>query len=174
MNGKVAVDKKAEEYEAIYEHFDRLLTSGESYIDAAPFELVADAFLVGRRQDVAEFLDKPQELSEHFFHCPPPGRAKCGDPIDIGSGNHFEKVTDYATAGQNKLAFTRYYNHQQWGWTNTYTRLLSYYQRHRGRRAAAGRQGYLFLCERRRLERAIQPRPQADPLRHDVDAGRLG
>ena len=37
MNGKVAVDKKAEEYEAIYEHFDRLLTSGESYIDAAPF-----------------------------------------------------------------------------------------------------------------------------------------
>ena len=54
IDGKVAVNKKAEEYEAIYEHFDRLLTSGESYVDAAPFELVADAFLVGRRHDVAE------------------------------------------------------------------------------------------------------------------------
>jgi D-galactose 1-dehydrogenase len=57
VNGKVAVDKKAEEYEAIYEHFDRLLTSGESYVDVAPFALVADAFMIGRRQEVAEFLD---------------------------------------------------------------------------------------------------------------------
>lgn len=57
VNGKVAVDRKAEEYEAIYEHFDRLLQSGTSYVDAAPFELVADAFLVGRRQLVAEFKE---------------------------------------------------------------------------------------------------------------------
>jgi D-galactose 1-dehydrogenase len=52
VNGKVAVDKKAEEYEAIYAHFDRLLIAGESYIDAAPFELVADAFMVGKRKEV--------------------------------------------------------------------------------------------------------------------------
>ena len=50
VNGKVAVDKKAEEYEAIYAHFDRLLIAGESYIDAAPFELVADAFMVGTEE----------------------------------------------------------------------------------------------------------------------------
>lgn len=39
-----------------------------------------------------------------------PGRVACGDPIDIGSGNLFEQVTDYETDGQNKLAFIRSYN----------------------------------------------------------------
>ena len=57
VNGKVAVDKKAEEYEAIYEHFDRLLIAGESYVDAAPFELVADAFMVGKRKEVEAFKE---------------------------------------------------------------------------------------------------------------------
>ena len=33
-----------------------------------------------------------------------------GDPIDIASGNVFYQTTDYTTAGQNPLAFTRYYN----------------------------------------------------------------
>ena len=55
VNSKVAVEEKAEEYEAIYEHFDRLLTSGESYVDAAPFELVADAFMIGKRKEVKPF-----------------------------------------------------------------------------------------------------------------------
>ena len=57
IDGKTIVDEKPEEYEAIYEHFDRLLRSGESYIDAAPFELVADAFMVGRRREVEEFKE---------------------------------------------------------------------------------------------------------------------
>jgi D-galactose 1-dehydrogenase len=55
VGGRTVVDKKAEEYEAIYEHFDRLLQSGESHIDAAPFELIADAFMVGRRREVESF-----------------------------------------------------------------------------------------------------------------------
>jgi hypothetical protein len=38
------------------------------------------------------------------------GGCCAGDPIDIGSGNLFEEAQDYATAGQNPLAFTRYYN----------------------------------------------------------------
>jgi RHS repeat-associated protein len=42
--------------------------------------------------------------------CPMPGAVACGNPIDIGSGNKFEQVTDYTTAGQNPLAFIRYYN----------------------------------------------------------------
>jgi RHS repeat-associated protein len=42
--------------------------------------------------------------------CPNKGTPHCGDPIDIGSGNVFEQVTDYETAGQNKLSFIRYYN----------------------------------------------------------------
>ncbi len=33
-----------------------------------------------------------------------------GDPIDIASGNVVYSVTDYKTAGQNPLDFTRYYN----------------------------------------------------------------
>ena len=33
-----------------------------------------------------------------------------GDPIDLGSGNIYEQVTDYETAGQNTLSLIRYYN----------------------------------------------------------------
>jgi Domain of unknown function (DUF6531) len=42
--------------------------------------------------------------------CPCSSLAQVGDPIDVGSGNVFEQVSDYETAGQNKLSFTRYYN----------------------------------------------------------------
>jgi YD repeat-containing protein len=42
--------------------------------------------------------------------CGKPGAAPCGEPIDLGSGNMFYQVEDYATAGQNPLSFTRYYN----------------------------------------------------------------
>jgi YD repeat-containing protein len=42
--------------------------------------------------------------------CHPPGQKSCGHPINIGTGNVFEEVTDYQTAGPNKLSFTRYYN----------------------------------------------------------------
>ena len=38
------------------------------------------------------------------------GNIACGDPISPGIGNVHESMTDYATAGQNQLAFTRYYN----------------------------------------------------------------
>jgi RHS repeat-associated protein len=33
-----------------------------------------------------------------------------GDPINLSSGDVFEQVTDYETAGQNKLSYIRYYN----------------------------------------------------------------
>jgi len=39
-----------------------------------------------------------------------PGKRVAGDPIDIGSGNVSYETTDYTTAGQNPLKFTRYYN----------------------------------------------------------------
>jgi RHS repeat-associated protein len=39
-----------------------------------------------------------------------PGACPCGEPINAGTGNLFEQVTDYQSAGANKLAFTRYYN----------------------------------------------------------------
>jgi hypothetical protein len=38
------------------------------------------------------------------------GKGGAGDPIDVASGNVSYTFTDYRTAGQNPLAFTRYYN----------------------------------------------------------------
>ncbi len=43
------------EYEGLYEHFAELLASRESYMDSAPFQLVADAFLIGSRRVVSPF-----------------------------------------------------------------------------------------------------------------------
>ena len=42
--------------------------------------------------------------------CHVPGAAFCGNPINVATGNKFEAISDYQTAGQNKLSFTRYYN----------------------------------------------------------------
>jgi Domain of unknown function (DUF6531) len=38
------------------------------------------------------------------------GKVSCGEPFDVGSGNMFLSAPDYATVGQNPLAFTRYFN----------------------------------------------------------------
>jgi RHS repeat-associated protein len=38
------------------------------------------------------------------------GASAAGEPIDIASGNMAYQFTDYTTAGQNPLAFMRYYN----------------------------------------------------------------
>jgi D-galactose 1-dehydrogenase len=55
VNGEAILDEKPREYEAIYEHFGRLLEAGASHVDAEPLQLVADAFLVGSRSEVARF-----------------------------------------------------------------------------------------------------------------------
>jgi D-galactose 1-dehydrogenase len=57
VGGIVTVDNKPQEYEAIYEHFAELLADGRSHVDAAPFQLVADAFLVGKRVEVDAFAE---------------------------------------------------------------------------------------------------------------------
>ena len=54
--------------------------------------------------------------------CDQPGHVSCGNPIDIGSGNKYEQVLDYETAGQNKLGLIRYYNSA--GTPNTYATSL--------------------------------------------------
>jgi D-galactose 1-dehydrogenase len=55
VDGETIVDEKPTEYAAIYDHFSRLLGAGTSHVDPAPFRLVADAFLVGRRREVQAF-----------------------------------------------------------------------------------------------------------------------
>ena len=55
IDGKLIVEEKSAEYEKIYERFDGLLSRGESVVEVEPFELVADAFMMGRRLVVEAF-----------------------------------------------------------------------------------------------------------------------
>ena len=55
IDGVVAIDGPRAEYPAIYAHFDTLLRDRTPYIDAAPLQMVADAFLTGRRIEVEAF-----------------------------------------------------------------------------------------------------------------------
>lgn len=45
------------EYPALYAHFAELIATGRSDVDPTPLELVADAFLLGRRESAAAFVD---------------------------------------------------------------------------------------------------------------------
>jgi hypothetical protein len=45
------------EYPALYAHFAALVHEGRSDVDIAPLQLVADAFLCGRRTEVAAFIE---------------------------------------------------------------------------------------------------------------------
>lgn len=57
--GKAAIAEEAAlngEYERIYDHFATLLSSGESYVDGAPLQLVSDCFMLGRRIETEEFV----------------------------------------------------------------------------------------------------------------------
>lgn len=55
VDGTLAVDEPAAEYEGIYRRFADLLDRRESLVDTAPFGLVADAFMVGRRLTTEPF-----------------------------------------------------------------------------------------------------------------------
>jgi D-galactose 1-dehydrogenase len=54
---KQLVDASDAEYAGLYRRFRELTTTGESDVDLAPLQLVADAFLLGRRRTVAPFED---------------------------------------------------------------------------------------------------------------------
>ena len=51
------VDAAKAEYPALYRRFHELAASGDSDVDLAPLQLVADAFLLGRRRTVEPFED---------------------------------------------------------------------------------------------------------------------
>ncbi len=55
--GTLVCDHPMAEYHGIYQRFSELLGTGESLVDATPFGLVADAFLVGKRILTDPFLD---------------------------------------------------------------------------------------------------------------------
>jgi D-galactose 1-dehydrogenase len=56
VDGALVLEAPMAEYEGIYRHFAELLDNGRSAMDAAPFQLVADAFLVGRRTTTEPFV----------------------------------------------------------------------------------------------------------------------
>ncbi len=55
VDGALAREAPMAEYEGLYAHFAALLDAGWSAMDAAPFQLVADAFLVGSRSATDAF-----------------------------------------------------------------------------------------------------------------------
>ncbi len=55
VNGQSKTEAKLEEYERIYERFAALLDAGESDMNPAPLQLVADAYLIGRRVETDAF-----------------------------------------------------------------------------------------------------------------------
>jgi D-galactose 1-dehydrogenase len=52
------IDATKAEYAGLYRRFVALTAAGESDVDLAPLQLVADAFLLGRRRTVEPFEDK--------------------------------------------------------------------------------------------------------------------
>jgi D-galactose 1-dehydrogenase len=57
IGGRLMVQEEPAEYQGIYRRFDALLTIGHSEVDDAPFRLVADAFMIGKRTQVDAFED---------------------------------------------------------------------------------------------------------------------
>ncbi len=55
VDGALVLEKPMAEYEGIYEHFAVLLDEKKSAVDGAPLQLVADAFLVGKRSMAEAF-----------------------------------------------------------------------------------------------------------------------
>lgn len=57
VDGVHTLEEPPAEYEGIYRRFATLLATRTSEVDAAPFQLVADAFLVGKRVETEPFED---------------------------------------------------------------------------------------------------------------------
>ncbi|HWA20571.1 MAG TPA: Gfo/Idh/MocA family oxidoreductase [Devosia sp.] len=55
VNGLETVANPSEEYEGIYERFAKLLKKKKSEMDGSPLRLIADAFLLGARENVEDF-----------------------------------------------------------------------------------------------------------------------
>lgn len=55
VDGQIRIAAADEEYRRLYARFAALIAAGESEVDLAPLQLVADAFLLGERRLVEEF-----------------------------------------------------------------------------------------------------------------------
>jgi D-galactose 1-dehydrogenase len=57
LDGKVMRQEQQPEYRGVYRRFVTLAAAGQSDVDLTPLQLVADAFLLGRRRVVEAFVD---------------------------------------------------------------------------------------------------------------------
>jgi D-galactose 1-dehydrogenase len=57
VDGKAVATAQATEYANLYAHFAQLVRERRSDVDFAPLQLVADAFLCGRRTEVEPFIE---------------------------------------------------------------------------------------------------------------------
>ncbi|HLQ13604.1 MAG TPA: Gfo/Idh/MocA family oxidoreductase [Steroidobacteraceae bacterium] len=57
LDGRVVETPRGTEYARVYEQFGQLVRERRIDVDLAPFRLVADAFLCGRRVEVAPFVE---------------------------------------------------------------------------------------------------------------------
>ena len=55
VEGEAPFTGEPDEYPDIYRDFAQLLQEGRSRLDPAPFQLVADSFMLGRRLEVDPF-----------------------------------------------------------------------------------------------------------------------
>ena len=55
VDGTETIAAASREYQALYARFAELIRAGTGEVDAAPFQLAADAFLLGRRELVEPF-----------------------------------------------------------------------------------------------------------------------
>jgi YD repeat-containing protein len=79
---------------------------------ATPYDQLIDHVdppVAGQNSNVPGTWALVSAVSPKTFGQSPLG-CYCADPINIATGNVSEQVSDYQTAGQNVLGFTRYYN----------------------------------------------------------------
>lgn len=57
IDGRAVQDEPEREYPALYERFAGIVKAGQSDVDIAPLQHVADAFMLGRRRVVEPFFD---------------------------------------------------------------------------------------------------------------------
>ncbi len=57
VDDRMVTEAPDEEYRGLYRRFVELTATGASDVDLAPFRLVADAFMLGRRNVVEPFLE---------------------------------------------------------------------------------------------------------------------
>jgi RHS repeat-associated protein len=83
------------------------------WITVQPYGTWINPKILGRPANIPQVAEaSPTVFPQSKPDCPQDGCSlgQRGEPIDLGTGNMFEQVTDYTTVGQNKLAFIRYYN----------------------------------------------------------------